>query len=270
MSHTRSRRLRARSSVKFAQRLRERGIYATLLAMWMPLFIGALGLGVDISHYWWVRGQLQNAADAAALAGAKELNSTASERVSATSMAATYADQHKVNGQIVTAADIVVNQTGKWQFPNGSFTPTNVSDPSANAIRVTVQRAAVPNFFARVLSGALATETIAASAIGVAGGAGQVPCGFPIVLASCQIPTNSTNAVTCPTNLSFQSGLSSVGLTHPDGSGPVNGNNSAPYIRSALNPATCSLPVNVGQSLRLQNGNDLAQSSVNDIQRRYR
>jgi Flp pilus assembly protein TadG len=89
MSHTRSRRLRARSSVKFAQRLRERGIYATLLAMWMPLFIGALGLGVDISHYWWVRGQLQNAADAAALAGAKELNSTASERVSATSMAAT-------------------------------------------------------------------------------------------------------------------------------------------------------------------------------------
>src|SRR6185503_10006573 len=89
--------------------------------------------------------------------------------------------------------------------------------------------------------------------------------GFPIVLATCQIPTNPSNQVTCPINLSFQSGLSSVGLTHPDGSSPVNGNNTTPYIRNALNPATCSSPVGVGQQLYLQNGNDLQQTSVNDI-----
>jgi Flp pilus assembly protein TadG len=38
----------------------------------------AVGLGVDISHFYLVKGELQNAADASALAGASALNSSAS------------------------------------------------------------------------------------------------------------------------------------------------------------------------------------------------
>src|SRR5690349_7205989 len=80
-------------------RLRKQGSYGSVLALTLPLFIGAMGFAVDISHYLWVRGQLQNAADAAALAGAKSLNSTITGRTAATTVSSTYATEYKVNGE---------------------------------------------------------------------------------------------------------------------------------------------------------------------------
>ena len=46
----------------------------------------------------------------------------------------------------------------------------------------------------------------------------------------------------------------------------MNGNNTKPYIKAAVdNPLTCDSPSLAGTTIHLQNGNDLAQASVNDI-----
>jgi len=252
----------------FASRVarnRERGIYTALFALLLPVLIGMCGLAVDIAHYWWVTGQLQNAADAAALAGAKELDSTAVGRADATKFASVYAERHAVDGREVADTELVKNETGEWSTSSATFTANGVTHPSANAIHVTVQRPNVPSFFSPLL-GARASETLSASAIAVAGGAGAVECAAPFALATCALQYDGAGELICPTNLSFQNGVQSVGLTHPDGSSPVNGKSAEPYVSQAVNaPLTCKQPTAFGDTLYLQNGDDLSQQSVDDI-----
>src|SRR5205085_31628 len=56
------------------QRRRERGSVLAISAFGMLAFLLATGLAVDISHFYLVKSELQNAADASALAGASALN----------------------------------------------------------------------------------------------------------------------------------------------------------------------------------------------------
>src|SRR5215510_12628641 len=55
----------------------ERGAVLAVTAISMLVLILALGLCADISHFYSVQTELQNAADASALAGASALNNTA-------------------------------------------------------------------------------------------------------------------------------------------------------------------------------------------------
>ncbi len=47
----------------------QRGVTVVLVAVLMVVFLGLAALAVDISHLYVVRNELQNAADAGALAG---------------------------------------------------------------------------------------------------------------------------------------------------------------------------------------------------------
>ena len=70
----------------------------------------------------------------------------------------------------------------------------------------------------------------------------------------------------CPTSLTFQSGMQSVGLTRPDGATPVNGNLAEPYFQAVMDhPDTCTYNAAVGSTLNIQNGSDITQNSVNYI-----
>ena len=244
----------------------QRGVYTVLFALSLPTLIGFIGLSVDMSHYWLVHTELQNAADAAALAGAKDLNGTPNGRVSSAASAKIFAEQNKVDGAGIGTDEITKNVTGKWDLAKKSFTKTGVSDLSANAIRVVVERKGVENYFMPILSADLATRTLSASATAVAGGARSVPCAAPFTIASCILKYDGGNSLICPTKLSFQNGLNSIGLTHPDGTSPVNGNNTEPYIKDAVSqPLACARPSTVGDQLAEQNGNDLSSTSVNDV-----
>lgn len=52
---------------------RQRGAVILLLALLLPLFIGVSAYAIDVAYFFLVRHQLQNDADAAALAGARHL-----------------------------------------------------------------------------------------------------------------------------------------------------------------------------------------------------
>lgn len=244
----------------------ERGFYLIMFTLMLPLLFGIMGLAVDLARYRHVQGELQNAADAAAFSAARSLNSTEAGRASATTVAATYASANQVDGQTIASTEIKTNATGLWDAETSTFTTTNVSNAAANAVRVTVRRDAVQSFFTPILSGSLESRAFEASATAVAGGAGAVGCASPIAIASCVLSHDADGNLVCPTSLSFQNGAKSVGLTHGDGSSPVTGANTVPYFKGAVQaPLTCDQPAEVGTEIALQNGNDISQTSVNDI-----
>lgn len=244
----------------------ERGFYLIMFTLMLPVFLGILGLAVDLARYRHVQGELQNAADAAAFAAARSLNSTEAGRTAATTIAATYATANEADGEPVASGEIKTNTTGRWDSDTGTFTVSGVSNAAANAVRVTVRREAVQSFFTPILSGSLESRPFEASATALAGGAGAVACASPIAIASCVLSHDSAGNLVCPTSLSFQNGALSVGLTHGDGTSPVNGNNTVPYFKDAVqNPLTCNRPAETGTEIALQNGNDLAKTSIDDI-----
>ncbi len=245
---------------------RQHGFYTVLFVIVLPLMIGALGIAVDMAHFWWINAQLQNAADAAAFAGGKDLNGTAIGRTSAVSSASSFAVEHKVDGVTVVPNEVITNTTGRWDFPTKAFLTTGVSDPGANAIRVTVQRQNVPSFFAGFFVAAASSQTLSASAVSVAGGAGGVGCVAPITVSACVLEYEADGDLICPTSLSFQNGQQSIALTLPDGTSPVSGTKANPFFADMMaGPISCAHPAEVGNTLYLQDGNDLAQNSVNTI-----
>src|SRR4051812_22775039 len=77
---------------KLTQRIRrtrngERGSILAMSAVGMLAMLLAVGLGVDISHFYLVKTELQNAADAPALAAASAINSNPSGVIEGTSRA---------------------------------------------------------------------------------------------------------------------------------------------------------------------------------------
>ena len=92
---------------KKGNRRAERGSILATSALGMLSLLLAVGLGVDISHLYLAKNELQNAADAAALAGASGLNFTPSG--------------------ITTATNRAVEEMNKYEFDN-----TQVSFPRAN------------------------------------------------------------------------------------------------------------------------------------------
>jgi Flp pilus assembly protein TadG len=104
----------------------ERGSVLAVSAVGMMAFLLATGLAVDISHFYLVKTELQNAADAAALAGASALNGD--------------------DGGIKRAADYAIQELNRYEF---------------NKQKITIPRANVT--FSRNLNGNYVSEQSAKS-----------------------------------------------------------------------------------------------------------
>jgi Flp pilus assembly protein TadG len=127
---------------KSATRRHERGLSVILVAILGLLLVGFVGLAVDAGHVYTAGGQLQDAADAAALAAARQvLNDTspggtfqvtrdAAAVVAAANKAAGNAVLLDANMANDANGDIVV---GTWDAVAGAFTPTT---SSPNAVKV--------------------------------------------------------------------------------------------------------------------------------------
>ena len=86
----------------------ERGSVLAASALGMLSFLLAVGLGLDIRHLYLAKNELQNAADAAALAGASGLNVDASGIATATSRAVAAMNKYEFNNSNIsfTAANV--------------------------------------------------------------------------------------------------------------------------------------------------------------------
>src|SRR6266536_901867 len=81
----------------------ERGVVMVLVALLLTALFAFLGFVLNAGHATSVRGELQNASDAAALAAARELNGQTDGITAARLVATTYSSQHETDSTLVTS-----------------------------------------------------------------------------------------------------------------------------------------------------------------------
>ncbi len=198
------------------KRLRsQQGATAIIVGLMMVVFIGFAALAVDIGHLYVVRNELQNAADAGALAGARFLYNddgtvnTGANQIAYNATTANKSEKVAVDVHWTGGNDGDV-QRGHWCFATRTFTPNdslvpvdlwNVSDEDLdanpnfiNAVRVVSRRDTTPaaSFFARIFGHAnfyLSAEAVAY--IGFAGNLAPYEVDEPIAICQNSILINN-------------------------------------------------------------------------------
>jgi hypothetical protein len=243
-----------------------------VVAILIVVLIGFAALVIDIGKLYKTRGELQNASDSAALAGASGLDQTAAGIEAARVRAREFAELHTADLTEVDLddADIVF---GDWNDETRTFTPLG-SDPAepgeVDAIRVITRREAgtgnaVVFHLARVLG--MTAGDVRADAIAVTGGP-RSECGFPMVVSDCSLAEALADG-TCGHCMTYQdSNTDTAGWTSFD-DGSVSGPVIADLITDAcfdasgevwIDPVTgeCQGECNrvfTGSEVKVQNGN---------------
>lgn len=170
------------------QRKGERGSVVIMAAISMLLLILMVGLCIDIARIYTARAELQNAADAAALTAAKELDGSKDGVQAAFTRASQVANSYGFGKGNVTISQI---RFAKNLYPDADYVDVNTAALNPNNIR-----------FVRVVTGTASTEMLfASSALGpswsenrqaVAGNSGITPttlCDFfPAAVALKDLP----------------------------------------------------------------------------------
>jgi len=178
------------SSLTYERMLRRKGERGSVTIMTAILLFGlvlVLGLAIDVSRIYMVRASLQNAADAAALAAARELNSGASGLVDAVTEAQAIVNRYGFNRTgltaptaTITTVEFAASLNGPWYVGAGGV-PSG-SENTIKFVRVTTQAANVYIFFgARVLGSTHAEQRQAVAGMSV--GLNRICNFFPIALA---------------------------------------------------------------------------------------
>jgi Flp pilus assembly protein TadG len=117
----------------------ERGSILALSAFGMLAVILAAGLGVDISHFYLAKAELQNAADASALAAASAINSKPSGIIEGANRAVKEMNHYEFNNSGIpfTVDNIkwAVNLNGTYMSTADAATPTQA--PTIRFVKVT-------------------------------------------------------------------------------------------------------------------------------------
>ncbi len=156
------------------------------VAVAMMGLLAFAALSIDLGTVWVVRAQVQNAADAAALAGGVSLAYVTPDPSIAQASALAIAQQHKVWGQTLNAA-AVSSTVGSC--------PTGSPSVSGECINVTVSQGGssgtpLPVFFSRIFTAMTPEVHATASSKVLLGNAS--PCMRPIAIPDSWLDTHDT------------------------------------------------------------------------------
>lgn len=170
----------------------ERGSVTIMTAILLFGLVLVMGLVIDVSRFYMVRASLQNAADAAALAGARELNSGTTGLVDAVTQAQAIVNKFGFNRTGLTAptatistVEFAASLNGPWYVGSGGV-PAG-TEATIRFVRVTTQSENVGVLFAARALGSTHAEQASAVA-GMSVGLNRICNFFPIALA-----LNATN-----------------------------------------------------------------------------
>lgn len=228
------------NNLRNAATRQQRGAVAVLTALCIVALVGILGFAMDLGMLYVRKTELQNAADAGALGGAREINGTReglrAARTKAREIAALNASDF--GGTPVSIPDGVLNQVVQFgPSPDGAWADADTADPATSwFIKVDTNQLAYgtrPTWFIRVLDNSLATTTANGYAV-----AGRTLCeGLPIFACALVPATCTPND---PANCGFSKGTTyrladkgdkeigpgSIGWmdpVHPDAKGSIIG-----------------------------------------------
>ncbi len=168
----------------------ERGSVTIMTAVLLVGLVLVIGLSIDVSRIYMVRSGLQNAADAAALAAARELNSGTgglTDAVTQAQAAALEANKYGLNrtgaavpNVTISTVEFAASLNGPWYIGAGGV-PAGV-ETTIKYVRVTTQTASVSMLFAAKALGSTHIEQRTAVA-GMSVGLNSI-CGFfPVIVA---------------------------------------------------------------------------------------
>ena len=143
------------------------GAIVVIMGVALIMFCGFLALVIDVGHMVLVKGELQRAADAGAIAGAQALPDWSQGQTKATQIV----ELSKVEGQLLTSCQV---QPGYWSTTNNILQPTSITPQATDiaAIQVTVAKTADQNggpvqmYFAPLI-GAASTRDLSATAVAI-------------------------------------------------------------------------------------------------------
>ena len=148
---------------------RQRGAVALVVALTLSVLLGAVGLALDSGHLYLTRTELQNSADACALAASYELTDAPAIPAAAFSRAEaagrTVARQNKVGfqGTALNDADVSV-RFGSDLAGSSAWAAAGAAAPAARYVRCTVTRAGIAPWFMQVLGASPTTDNALATA----------------------------------------------------------------------------------------------------------
>ena len=169
----------------------QRGSVMVMTAILMAALILAMGLCIDVARVYMIRTELQNAADAAALAAARELNSGAGGIQDAVTRATTIVNNYGFNDAAVnvSAGDVkfAINLYGTYETSaTAQLNPTNY-----RFVQVTTQSTSTPMLFSARVLGANHVESRSAVA-GMSLGLNTICDFFPFAVALNDSDPNDT------------------------------------------------------------------------------
>ncbi|HEV2761417.1 MAG TPA: pilus assembly protein TadG-related protein [Pyrinomonadaceae bacterium] len=142
----------------------ERGSVLAVSTLGMLAFLLATGLCVDVGHLYLAKNELQNAADAAALAGASALNSSAAGITEAKERAKAAMNSYEFNKVGVSIRDQDVTFAVNLGGPYMEAGNVGASAPSVRFIKVKTPPSPVKVFFASIVLGGSRDVTAEATA----------------------------------------------------------------------------------------------------------
>jgi len=158
------------TSVPRARARRQRGAVAIVFGLSIFVLFGFLALVVDLGRTYVVRTELQNAADAAALAGAKQLNQTATGVTSAVNFAIAMAAQNDF--KFSTPVTITIANISVGNCPDdvcmvaASTVDTDAAASNKTFLKVHIPSGNLPTFFAIIPTAAGDAGTAATTTFG--------------------------------------------------------------------------------------------------------
>jgi hypothetical protein len=245
---------------------RQSGGSAIIVAFSLVMLGAIAAMAINMGQIMMVRGQLQNAVDAGALAGAKSLGASLVALNNARISAQDFVNRHQDgNEQLLVdlnpanepTGDIVL---GNWDFETRTFQPLNpVTDGEAryvNAVRVHAGRGNGQNSpLPVVLQGFFAQTEVSLGAEAIAVGGGPFEgCSIPLVFPDCLVVNPADNSLWCDRTLVFRDdntdnvGFTSLSLDNP---------NTA-LLRNILSDPDHCMTARIGDSIGVSNGNNLS------------
>ena len=216
---------------------KERGVVAIIVALSMVVLVGFVGLALDLGKLFVTKTELQNSADACALAAARELagaNNNQLVLAEAAGIAAGGSNNVMFQGD---AVNVVGSDVTFSDALNGSYL---TKEGVANAldmrfVRCTVDRTDIPNWFMQVLG--IGDQDVNATAVASLV-PGQTTCAIPAGICTANVatavPGDWIAGALGANNGELTGGFKWIDFTPPGG--------GTPELEAYLTGNNCSLP----------------------------
>ena len=230
---------------EFKSTASQHGSIVIFFVIMLPILLATMGLALDVGKFYVIKSELQNAADACALAAAYELDGTATQFTRANTAGLNLAAKNKVffQNEFVSGTTVQFSTTASGGYTNAGSAPAN-----AGFVRCNVEKPDVSYWFIQILQN-LAPAPPDITAFAVANNVpGQSTCAIPIAVCSTDLPPSTAvgtwvTGVVGPNSGNKDSTLNGhfkwVDFTQGGG-----GANELAEILSGELPGGCNLPSN--------------------------